>query len=483
MLDEHLYADYPFYGAFDSDHMNYDPNKPRIKDILWYNYDWIEQLHDNGRLRDCVLDNVQKTLICNTIYLGYDAFECPKCGNGTILYHHCHSRLCTSCGAKLQKQLAAKAEVMCLNVKHRHFVFTIPEEYREIFRKDRTALNVLFVAARNTVCKVCNESLYRKLKRKQKKTHKYHNDKDNYYLFRNYKGRKEFGMISTLHTFGRDLKWNPHIHALVPELLYNPKTDKYEIHHHFDFTSMRKTWQYEVNTLLLQHFGNQFRKYMDTDYTAHENGFYVSAKYVQNEENNTDGSKKKKNYSKDVKGCVNYMMRYAARPAMAESRIVSYDKETDQVQWFYNDHKTEERIDVCETGKELLEKIFIHIPESHFRMVRYYGFYNNKEQDLLDKLHEQLGEAQQINSTREERKRKLKQKMNKLKFCTICLDSYNRDPIRCKCGGIMVYVDSYDPLEGKSNDRTYRQSCIDEMREMWIHRRSARKDPGYVKRS
>ena len=88
------------------------------------------------------------------------------------------------------------------------------------------------------------------------------------------------------------------------------------------------------------------------------------------------------------------MMRYAARPAMAESRIVSYDKETDQVQWFYNDHKTEERIDVCETGKELLEKIFIHIPESHFRMVRYYGFYNNKKQDLLDKLHEQLGETQ-----------------------------------------------------------------------------------------
>ena len=110
-------------------------------------------------------------------------------------------------------------------------------------------------------------------------------------------------MISTLHTFGRDLKWNPHIHALVPELLYNPKTDKYEMHHHFDFTSVRKTWQYEVNTLLLQHFGNQFRKYMDTDYTAHENGFYVYAKYVQNEENNADGSKKKKNYSKDVKGC------------------------------------------------------------------------------------------------------------------------------------------------------------------------------------
>lgn len=34
-------------------------------------------------------------------------------------------------------------------------------------------------------------------------------------------------MIATLHTFGRDLKWSPHIHALVPELIYNP--DKNEI--------------------------------------------------------------------------------------------------------------------------------------------------------------------------------------------------------------------------------------------------------------
>ena len=29
----------------------------------------------------------------------------------------------------------------------------------------------------------------------------------------------------------------------------------------------------------------------------------------------------------------------------------------------------------------------------------------------------------------------------------MCLDSYNRDILRCKCGNIMVYVDSYNPLE------------------------------------
>ena len=61
------------------------------------------------------------------------------------------------------------------------------------------------------------------------------------------------------------------------------------------------------------------------------------------------------------------MMRYASRPAMAESRIVSYNKETDEVHWFYDDHKTEKRVDVYETGKDLLKKMFIHIPEDHFQ--------------------------------------------------------------------------------------------------------------------
>ncbi|MFR3429624.1 MAG: transposase [Holdemanella porci] len=33
--------------------------------------------------------------------------------------------------------------------------------------------------------------------------------------------------IATIHTsFGRDLKWNPHIHCLIPELIYSFKRIK-----------------------------------------------------------------------------------------------------------------------------------------------------------------------------------------------------------------------------------------------------------------
>lgn len=35
--------------------------------------------------------------------------------------------------------------------------------------------------------------------------------------------------------------------------------------------------------------------------------------------------------SKDIQGCVNYFIRYAGRPAMAENRITEYNKESKTV--------------------------------------------------------------------------------------------------------------------------------------------------------
>lgn len=479
MLDHRLYTEYPKHGVRTCDDVNYDPNKPRIKDLLWKHYQWFVEMDKAGKARKCILDNVQKTLLCNTSYLGYDAFECENCGNWMIFNHKCHSRFCTSCGVKYQKKLAVKAECMCVDTPHRHIVFTIPENYRVFFRKDRTALNLLFVAARNTICKITNEKIYRREKRKRGKTGKLHNDSDNYYLYRNFDDAMVFGMIASIHTFGRDLKWNPHIHALVPEIIYDPVNDCVKPFHHFDFKNLRLTWQYELNRLMQDHFGNSFRSVKNISYKQQESGFYVYAKYMEEDKDNRDNNK---SYSKDVGGCVNYMMRYAGRPPMAESRITSYDKQTDQVKWFYDDHKTDERIDVSESGLELLKKMIIHIPDEGFRTVRYYGFYNNKKVRQLERIYELMNQVRKASRLKREREKQRREKLNKLRWRTSVCDEFNRDMLRCRCGATLVYADTYNPLEGRCNDRAYRQSCIDEMYQMWIHRKRPPQGPSAVKR-
>lgn len=468
MVDENLYSEYPYYGAFNCDQNEYDPDKATIKDLLWNHYNWFVQMDKIGKARPCILDNVQKALLCNTLYLGFDIFECPKCGNEMIFNRKCHSRFCTSCGVKYQKKLAAKAECMCVDTKHRHIVFTIPETYRIFFRKDRTALNPLFVAARNTICKITNENIFRKEKRKRAKTGKLRNDKDNHYLYRNFKDAMVFGMIASIHTFGRDLKWNPHIHALIPEVLYDPVNDCIRPFHHFDFKNLRRTWQYELNRLMKEHFGTEFTPVMNSSYKIQDNGFYVYARYI---EDDMKDSKRKAPYSKDVSACVNYMMRYAGRPAMAENRILSYDKENDQIRWYYDDHKTNERIEVSETGLDLLKKMIIHIPDEGFRTVRYYGFYNNKKAKQLERVYELMNLERKSCRLKKERALQRERKLKKLRFRTSICDEFNRDILRCRCGSILIYADTFNPLEGRRNDRSYRQNCIDEMHQMWLHRK------------
>ncbi|PGH22086.1 hypothetical protein RN96_02600 [Fusobacterium polymorphum] len=67
-----------------------------------------------------------------------------------------------------------------LNIPHRHILFTIPEELRPFFSYDRTLLSKL--------------------------------SSPNYFTNSDI---VHYGLITVIHTFGRDLKWNPHIHALV----------------------------------------------------------------------------------------------------------------------------------------------------------------------------------------------------------------------------------------------------------------------------
>ncbi len=97
-------------------------------------------------------------------------------------------------------------------------------------------------------------------------------------------------------------------------------------------------------------------------YKDHPKGFYVYAKFKS-----TDNDSKN---SKDIQGWVNYFIRYAGRPAMAENRITEYNKESNTVSWFYNDHKDEKRHDVTDNVIDFINRLIIHIPDYHFLIIR-----------------------------------------------------------------------------------------------------------------
>ena len=209
------------------------------------------------------------------------------------------------------------------------------------FRKDRSLLNLLFKAAADAV----------------------------FFKFKKLNKSENFtpGFICVLHTFGRSLQWNPHIHMLISEGA-SGNFSVWRVVKHFHYELLRKSFRLTLLNYLETHFGKSFKKVESYIYKHCPNGFYVYAKPTL--ANNQDVLK--------------YIGRYLGRPVIATSRIDNYDGEN--VTFHYNRHEDNELITETVSAVDFIKKLIIHIPEKHFKMIRYYGIYA-KHHKHEDKLH------------------------------------------------------------------------------------------------
>jgi len=361
-------------------------SKFTIKQIFKDN--WSEFLETGTPIRPVVLHEVQKIMNCREPSLGYSLYFCEHCNKFKYVYFTCKSRFCNSCGMKYQEDRALNISSKLINCTHRHIVFTIPEELRVFFRKDRSLLNVLFTAASQTILS----------------------------WFHNLNKSEAFkpGIISVLHTFGRDLKWNPHIHMLVTEGA-SGNSSVWRVVKHIPFVMLRKKWQTSLLFLLEQSLGKDaFRKIKNRLYASNKDGFYVHAK------SNFDSKY-------DV---VNYIIRYTGRPVMAQSRILNYDGNT--VSFWYQRHEDNQKVTETIPVFDFIKRLIVHIPESQFKMIRYYGLYAKKY-----KFHSLI-------------RKKTKDSYLKIKrllshWRERILTSFKYDPLKCSCGNFMIFVEFFVP--------------------------------------
>ena len=75
-------------SLLDCDVRNFNFIHP-IKNIFFDNIEYIRKLDASGKARPCILDNVERSLLCHTCYLGFDQFECTDCDNWNIIPHSC----------------------------------------------------------------------------------------------------------------------------------------------------------------------------------------------------------------------------------------------------------------------------------------------------------------------------------------------------------------------------------------------------------
>ena len=363
-----------------------------IKQIYKENWETFYESHKE-QIRPVVVREVEKMLKCMDIEHGYTEYKCYTCGETKKVGFSCKSRLCTSCGKVSTDNWIEEVSDDIMPVAHRHAVFTIPEELRYVFLKDRSLLKCLPDLAAQVI-----KDWYKGISKKKEYTP---------------------GIIAAIHTFGRDLKWNPHVHLLITEGAMD-KEGNFKKMDYIHYGVLRKTWQYLLLTEIQKRFKKniEIRKIISKLFKEKDKGLYVYAK----------------GRMFNAKGAVRYIGRYVSRPAIAESRIKGYDGK--EVTFYYERHEDGEKVEVTLSAEEFIKKVIRHIPDSQFKMVRYYGIYSRRSKQ---KVREFL--------TYEQKQKKMKRK--KLNWRRRIQKAFGHDPLQCiNCGNGMELYDIYYPKYG-----------------------------------
>ena len=359
-----------------------------IKQIFIDNWDNFIVRNPELNIRQVVFDEVEKIMNCGNPDYGYALYVCEHCKKFVKVPFRCKSRFCNTCGVKYAQDRAFSMTKKSIRCKHRHIVFTMSDKLWPYFLKYRNLLDGLFSSASSAIL-----SWFYELNKSQNFTP---------------------GIMCTLHTFGRDLKWNPHIHMLCTEGGAG-NTEVFRIVKHINFKALRFRWQ----KLLLDYLQNnlpanelpQFKQLKTQIYKEYNNGFYVYAK--------------PDNIS-SINQTINYVVRYTGRPAMAQSRIIDYDGT--YVTYYYERHEDGKRIEEKIHAYEFIKKLMMHIPDKNFKVVRYYGIYAKKHKHS-DKIFKLLNKNQiEIR--------------NQLRKWNLAIDlSFGYDPTICSCGGNLIFFE------------------------------------------
>ena len=231
-----------------------------------------------------------------------------------------------------------------LRVIYRHSLFTLPKELKNYFYSKKELLKELQDGV-NEVIK---------------------------YWYKKKKGSNyEVGVIAVIHTFGGDLKWNPHVHMMVTEG-GKGKITLWRNFKYFSYEALRKIWQKILLDEIIRREGNKesFKRLRNKIYKNSKDGFYVHAK----------------NEIKSAKIAAKYIGRYVGRLAIAESRILTYDGKN--VTFKYVRHEDNKEIIEKVPVFEFIKKVIIHISDKNFKMVKYFGLYSrrNKDKDKFIKI-------------------------------------------------------------------------------------------------
>lgn len=362
-----------------------------LKKLLTTGRLWWRYYNANiDTLRPVEIQTITRILACGTSIMGYATFDCPNphCTHKKRICFGCHSRFCNTCGKKGTDQWIENQKALLPLTRYQHITYTMPSVLWPLFKLNRHLLGQLSALAAQTVLNTAKK-----------------------------KGVTP-GLFTALHTFGRDLKWNTHIHLSTTlgglthdntqwKKLYYPKA------------SIMSQWRYAVISCLREAYkAGELTLPPPIENDQHWNAF-LDAQYRKSWI---------VHFSKPTANpqhTIGYLGRYVTRPPLAMSRLKHYDGST--VVFQYLDHKTKTRRRYACKAMAFIERFIQHIPDKGFRLIRCYGFLANRVRSVRLPIVYTL----------------LKQSVwapRQIRFPALLKASFGLDPLRCiLCQASLVF--------------------------------------------
>jgi len=333
-------------------------SKHTIQQIL---IDHGARIIDKMSLPLIYLKVIDKLKACRTAVLGGHAQYCDNGHLNGVWYNSCKNRSCPQCRGMPTEEWLMNTKEILLDCPHHHIIFTIPSELNDLWRYNRSMMTgILFKAAQQTLQQFA---------------------KDPKYL------NATLGILSALHTWGRNLSLHPHIHALVSHGGINKAGEWVEPKKGSLFPqkpvmmvfrgkllSMIKSamkeddWQFPPNTRESE-VKNMLNKLGRQDWVVH---FCKRYDYAE--------------------GVATYLARYVKSGPLRNQQIISVTDQ--QVTFSYQSHQTKKTETLTLSIEDFINRLLQHAPLPGKPTVRYCGLYNSVARKKLNKARAALGQSE-----------------------------------------------------------------------------------------
>lgn len=342
-----------------------------IKQIFQDWWDIFRSAHPE--LPEYVCENVRKMLSCrDPKLLGYVKARCADHPEQiTVIPRSCKSRFCNSCGKiAVDKWLVAACDAFP-NVPYAHITWTVPSEFRPLLREHPEHRKLLFSLSAQIVLEWYGERGYIP------------------------------AITSVLHTFGRDLKFHPHIHMLVSSGGLDSETKSSWTHNPYVPEGMLKArWK---TKLLYAFYGKKLISHRVKRILYQAKWFlYVSTQLML------------------PIITTNYIGRYTKRPPLSEARIECYDGIS--VTFAFSDWYLDKQIShKTVSALEFIELLIQHIPPKHARLINHCGLLHNRVRNMYKHIVKgQFGSIPAIRPVHDWRTRQREYHKRDPLLCPIC---------------------------------------------------------------